>query len=124
MKLEDPVCIVHSATGVGTSVARMLAARGGRVVVNYTRSLTETEATTATRHRAVAETLHVWVEVSNGADCRHMASDTLTHWGRIAERTTGLLRAVDKNKGVGGLLRLVDGGMHLAGNMQRRAVNR
>ena len=39
--------ITGSATGLGATVAQQLAAKGGRIVVNYTRSLAEAEATAA-----------------------------------------------------------------------------
>ena len=36
--------ITGSATGLGAEVARQLAAKGGRVVINYTRSEAEAKA--------------------------------------------------------------------------------
>ena len=35
--------VTGSATGLGAAVARRLAGKGGRVVINYTRSLAEAE---------------------------------------------------------------------------------
>ena len=84
MRLEGAVCIVTgSATGVGAAVARRLANRGARVVINYTRSKKEAEETQAACESAGAETLLVRADVSIDADCRRMASDTLARWGRI-----------------------------------------
>ena len=39
--------ITGSATGIGAAVARQLAAKGSHVVINYTKSVTEAEATAA-----------------------------------------------------------------------------
>lgn len=77
------IIVTGSATGVGSEVARLLAARGARVVVNYTRSQAEAEQTRASCEEAGAETLLVRADISSDADCRRMAAETFARWGRI-----------------------------------------
>ena len=48
MNIEGSVFIVTgSATGLGAAVAHQLAAKGGRVVINYTKSEAEAQETAA-----------------------------------------------------------------------------
>lgn len=75
--------VTGSATGVGAACARKLAAKGSRVVVNYTRSLQEAEETQAACQALGVETLLVKADVSVDADCRRMASTAIERWGRI-----------------------------------------
>ena len=75
--------ITGSATGLGATVARRLADKGGRVVVNYTRSLTEAEATAAACRESGGEAILCQADVSVDADCRRLAQAALDQWGRI-----------------------------------------
>ncbi|MDB5394649.1 MAG: oxidoreductase protein [Rhodospirillales bacterium] len=84
MKLSGSVCIVTgSATGVGAACAVMLAAKGARVVVNYSRSEQEARATLAACEAAGSEALLVQGDVAQDADCRRLAEAALERWGRI-----------------------------------------
>jgi len=84
MKLEGSVCIVTgAATGVGAACAVMLAKKGARVVVNYSRSEQEARGTMAACLAAGAEALLVQGDVANDADCRRIADTALERWGRI-----------------------------------------
>lgn len=84
MKLENAVCIVTgSATGVGAAVARRLAARHARVVINYTRSEEQARATEDACRALGADTLRVRADIGVDADCRRMAAEVLDRWGRI-----------------------------------------
>jgi 3-oxoacyl-[acyl-carrier protein] reductase len=84
MKLAGAVCIVTgSATGIGAATAVALAARGARVVVNYSKS---EDAARATREACVAaggEAIGVQADVAEDADCRRLAHAALDKWGRI-----------------------------------------
>ncbi len=84
MSNDHRVAIVTgSATGVGAATARLLASKGWRVVVNYTRSEAEARETEAACRAAGAEALLVRGDVAEDADCRRMASGALDAWGRI-----------------------------------------
>jgi 3-oxoacyl-[acyl-carrier protein] reductase len=84
MKLAGSVCIVTgSATGVGAACAVMLAGKGARVVINYSRSEAEAQETLATIEAAGGEGLLVQGDVAIDADCRRIAATALERWGRI-----------------------------------------
>jgi NAD(P)-dependent dehydrogenase (short-subunit alcohol dehydrogenase family) len=84
VNLKEAVCIVTgSATGVGSAVVKRLAAKGARVVINFTRSRKEAEETRAACEALGAEALLVQADISSDADCRRMAAETLARWGRI-----------------------------------------
>jgi len=84
MNLKDAVVIVTgSATGVGAACAQRLAAKGARVVVNYTRSAAEAEATRAACAAAGGGAIVVQADIAADADCRRLAQAALDRWGRI-----------------------------------------
>src|SRR5438477_3472536 len=84
MILKDSVCIVTgSATGIGAACAELLAAKGARVAINYTRSEKEAQATAAACVAKGVETTLVRADVSADADCRRLAQAALDKWGRI-----------------------------------------
>ncbi len=75
--------VTGSATGVGAATARLLAAKGWRVVVNYTKSEAEARETEAACRAAGADALLVRGDVSEDVDCRRIAAAALDAWGRI-----------------------------------------
>lgn len=75
--------VTGSGTGVGAATALQLAHRGWNVVVNYSRSAAEAEASEAACRAAGADTLLLRGDVSNDADCRAMAATAAERWGRI-----------------------------------------
>lgn len=84
MKLEGAVSIVTgSATGVGAACALRLAAKGSRVVVNYTKSRREAEETVEAARARGAEAILVQADVSEDADCRRLVGAALEKWGRL-----------------------------------------
>jgi len=84
MELKNGVVIVTgSATGVGAASAKMLAAKGCNVVINYTKSEAEAKETQAACERFGVQTLLCQADVSNDADCRRMAQAAIDKWGRI-----------------------------------------
>jgi 3-oxoacyl-[acyl-carrier protein] reductase len=84
VKLKNAVCIVTgSATGIGAATAIALAAKGARVVVNYSKS---EDAACETRDACIAaggEAIAVQADVAEDADCRRLAQAALDKWGRI-----------------------------------------
>jgi 3-oxoacyl-[acyl-carrier protein] reductase len=88
MELKNAVCIVTgSASGIGAASAVMLAGRGARVVVNYSKSEHAARATLKACEAAGAqfggEALLVKADVAEDADCRRLAQSALDRWGRI-----------------------------------------
>ena len=84
MQIEGGVFLVTgSATGLGSTVAQRLAAKGGRVVINYTKSETEAQATAEECRKLGADVIVCQADVSVDEDCRRMAADAVERWGRI-----------------------------------------
>ena len=88
MELKNAVCIVTgSASGIGAASAIMLASKGARVVVNYSKSEDAARATLKACEAAGAqvggEALLVKADVAHDADCRRLAQSALDRCGRI-----------------------------------------
>lgn len=75
--------VTGSATGVGAAAALQLAQRGCNVVVNYTKSQVEAEATAAACRAAGAEVIVYQGDVGLDTTCRGMAQAASDAWGRI-----------------------------------------
>jgi 3-oxoacyl-[acyl-carrier protein] reductase len=84
MELKNAVCIVTgSASGIGAAGAIMLASKGARVVVNYSKSEDAARATLKACEATGGEALLVKADVAQDADCRRLAQAALDRWGRI-----------------------------------------
>ena len=84
MDLSGSVAIVTgSGTGVGAAVAQGLAAKGCKVVINYTKSETEARATLEACEKLGVEALLCQANVADDDDCRRMAAAAMDKWGRI-----------------------------------------
>ncbi len=84
MEIAGGVFIVTgSATGLGAEVSRRLAGKGGNVVINYTKSEAEAQATAEACRQAGADAILCRADVSVDEDCRRMAAEALERWGRI-----------------------------------------
>lgn len=88
MDLKNAVCIVTgSASGIGAASAVLLAGKGARVVVNYSKSEGAARETLGACEAAGAqlggEALLVKADVAQDADCRSLAQAALDRWGRI-----------------------------------------
>lgn len=84
MELKNAVCIVTgSASGIGAASAVMLAGKGARVVVNYSKSEDAARATQKACMDAGGEALLVQADVAEDAACRRLAQAALERWGRI-----------------------------------------
>ena len=75
--------VTGSATGIGAASALRLARLGHNVVLNYTTSRAEAEATEADCRAAGAEVATVVGDVSDDTVCRALAAAALERWGRI-----------------------------------------
>ena len=84
MEIGDRVVIVTGAgTGVGAAAAKRLAGGGARVIVNYSRSRDEAEATAAACREAGGEAVALEGDVARDEDCRRLAQEAVSRWGRI-----------------------------------------
>lgn len=78
--MDGRVAIVTGGgRGIGAATARRLAARGARVVVNYSRSAAEAEALAAELPEAIA----VRADVGDDGEARALAGAALDRFGRI-----------------------------------------
>jgi 3-oxoacyl-[acyl-carrier protein] reductase len=84
MDLNNAVAIVTgSSSGVGAATARMLAAKGCHVVINYSRSADAAKQVAADCDALGVETLCIQADVSSDDDCRRMVDAAMDKWGRI-----------------------------------------
>lgn len=77
--------ITGGGTGVGAATALMLARKGYDLLVNYSRSADEAEASAAACREAGAgaDVLVMQGDVSQDADCRALAQAAVDRWGRL-----------------------------------------
>ncbi len=82
---KEALCaiVTGSASGLGAATASLLAKAGARIVVNYSRSQSEAEATAeACRKLGAAEVVVVQGDVARDEDCRKIAA-AAGRWGRL-----------------------------------------
>ncbi|MBC7580404.1 MAG: SDR family oxidoreductase [Tardiphaga sp.] len=82
---KDGLCVVitGSASGLGAATAAILARDGARIVINYSSSQNEAEATAELCRKAgAAEVVVVQGDVSKDEDCRKIIA-AAAPWGRI-----------------------------------------
>ncbi|MES2195081.1 MAG: SDR family oxidoreductase [Pseudomonadota bacterium] len=81
---RDGLCAVvtGSASGLGAATAAILAKGGARIVVNYSSSAKEAEATADLCRTAGADVVVVQGDVSKDEDCRKIVA-AAAPWGRI-----------------------------------------
>lgn len=84
MELAGKVAIITgSSSGVGAALARQLAARGVKVVINYSRSKEGAEATRADILNAGGDAHVVQADVSVEADCERLVQSAIDVFGRL-----------------------------------------
>lgn len=84
MDIKGGVAIVTgSSRGLGAASAKLLARKGCRVVINYSRSAEPAQAVAAECEALGVETLVCQANVTEDADCRRMADEAMAKWGRI-----------------------------------------
>jgi NAD(P)-dependent dehydrogenase (short-subunit alcohol dehydrogenase family) len=81
---KDGLCVIvtGSASGLGAATAAILAKGGARIVVNYSNSKAEAEATADLCRDAGAEVVVAQGDVSRDEDCRRIVS-AAAPWGRL-----------------------------------------
>ena len=79
---KDGLCaiVTGSASGLGAATAAILAEEGARIVVNYSSSQKEAEATADLCRAAGGEVVVVQGDVSRDEDCKKIVA---AHHGRI-----------------------------------------
>jgi 3-oxoacyl-[acyl-carrier protein] reductase len=84
VKLQGKAAIVTGGgTGVGRATALALAERGCRVLVNYSRSAAEAEATAAEVRARGVPGIAFRADVADDAACRAMAARAVAEFGRL-----------------------------------------
>jgi 3-oxoacyl-[acyl-carrier protein] reductase len=84
VEIDGGVAIVTgSATGIGAETAKRLAAKGCRVVINYTKSRSEAEETAAACRDLGSDALLHAADVAQDAACRGMVAAAVERWGRV-----------------------------------------
>src|SRR5687767_8046344 len=82
--LKDKVAIVTGGgTGIGRACALVLAQRGARVAVNYSRSKDDAEQTARDCRTAGGDGLALQADVSRKAQIDRLVDETVTRWGRV-----------------------------------------
>jgi 3-oxoacyl-[acyl-carrier protein] reductase len=83
MNTRKVAIVTGSATGVGAATALALAERGHDLLINYSKSGAEAEASAAACRSAGADVLLRRGDVAVDADCRALAQAVVERWGRL-----------------------------------------
>ncbi|PJK28143.1 SDR family NAD(P)-dependent oxidoreductase [Minwuia thermotolerans] len=75
--------VTGSATGVGAATAKLLAAQGCNVVVNYTKSKAEAEETMEACRAEGVKSIAVQANVAEDDDCRKLVDACIGEFGRL-----------------------------------------
>lgn len=81
--MDRKVCVVTgSSSGIGAATARLFAGNAWNVVINFSRDATPAQAVADECRALGAKVLIIKADVSNDGDCRRMASEVESAWGR------------------------------------------
>jgi 3-oxoacyl-[acyl-carrier protein] reductase len=77
------VCVVTgSSSGIGAATVKLFARNGWNVVINFSRDATPAQAVAQECQALGAEVLIIKADIANDADCRRMATEVESAWGR------------------------------------------
>jgi 3-oxoacyl-[acyl-carrier protein] reductase len=80
---DGKVCVITgSSSGIGAATARLFAARGWNVAINYSRDAAPAEQVGADCRALGAEAIVVRADVAADEDCRSFAAQVDARWGR------------------------------------------
>lgn len=83
MTRRKTALVTGSGTGVGAATALQLAQRGWDVVINYSRSAAEAQASAEACRAAGADVLLQQADVADDAQCRALVDAAVARWGRL-----------------------------------------
>jgi 3-oxoacyl-[acyl-carrier protein] reductase len=83
MNQRKVAIVTGSATGVGAATALALAGRGYDILINYSKSEREAQASLAACQAAGADALLARGDVAEDADCRALVQAAVGRWGRL-----------------------------------------
>src|SRR3954467_4679521 len=75
--------VTGSSTGVGAATALLLARKGARVAINYSKSATEAEETAQECIKAGGDAIVVRADVAQDEDCKRLAAAATEKWGQL-----------------------------------------
>ena len=75
--------VTGSSSGVGAATAVALAARGGAVVINYSRNAAAAKTVAENCIQAGGEAIAIRANVAADDDCRKLVQAAMEHWGRL-----------------------------------------
>lgn len=83
-RLKDRVAIVTGASkGIGSGIARTLAAEGAKVVVNYASSKRDADTVVAAIEAAGGQAVAVGADVTDRAQVESLVKAAISHFGRL-----------------------------------------
>src|SRR5258708_6475442 len=84
MNSDRKVAIVTGGgTGVGAATSLWLAKRGFNVLINFSKSVTESASAATACESAGTDAVAVQGNVAEDADCRRIVQTAVSHWGRL-----------------------------------------
>lgn len=84
MRMKDKVVVVTGGgTGIGRGISEAFAREGARVVVNYSVSRDDAEATAQAIRDSGGEAVAVQANVTVEAEAKKLLEDTVVRWGRL-----------------------------------------
>ncbi len=75
--------VTGSAVGIGAAIAQRFGREGARVVVNYSKSRPEAEATARTIQEGGGQAITVQADVAREGDCERLVATAVKEWGRL-----------------------------------------
>lgn len=75
--------ITGASSGIGAATARLLAARGCGIAINFSKSRTAAEAVAAECRKSGVDTLLVQGNVASDTDCRRIVDEAVSHFGHL-----------------------------------------